>query len=52
MRLSFEDAHFVDERIGTKPIYLILAMDADKMVRLKPQNLVVGLPLAPAANVA
>jgi hypothetical protein len=52
MRLSFEDARFVDERVGTKPIYLILAMNADKMVRLKPQNLVVGLPLAPAANVA
>ena len=31
---------------------LILAMGADKLVRLKPQNLVVGLPLAPAANVA
>lgn len=52
MRLTFDDARFVDERVGTKPVYLILAMDADKMVRLKPQNLVVGLPLASAANVA
>jgi hypothetical protein len=52
MRLTFEDARFVDERVGGKPVYLILAMDADKMVRLKPQNLVAGLPLAPAANVA
>lgn len=51
MRLTFEDARFVDERVGTKPIYLILAMDADNMVRLKPQNLVVGLPLASVANV-
>jgi hypothetical protein len=51
MQLTFEDARFVDERIGTKPIYLILAMDADNMVRLKPQNLVVGLPLASVANV-
>lgn len=52
MRLTFDDARFVDERVGTKPVYLILAMDADRMVRLKPQNLVVGLPLASAANVA
>jgi hypothetical protein len=42
----------VDERVGTRPIYLILAMDADKVVRLKPQNLIVGLPLTSAANVA
>lgn len=52
MRLTFEDMRFVDERVGTKPIYLILAMDSDKIVRLKPQNLVAGLPLASAANVA
>lgn len=52
MRLTFDEARFVDERVGTKPIYLILAMDADKVVRLKPQNLVAGLPLASAANVA
>lgn len=52
MRLTFEDARLVDERVGTRPIYLILAMDADKVVRLKPQNLVAGLPLKPAVNVA
>ena len=52
MRLTFEDSRYVDERVGTKPVYLILAMDADKVVRMKPQNLVAGLPLAAAANVA
>ena len=52
MRMTFEDSRFVDERVGNKPVYLILAMGADKVVRLKPQNLVAGLPLAPAANVA
>lgn len=52
MRMTFEDLRFVDERVGSKPVYLILAMGADKVVRLKPQNLVAGLPLAPAANVA
>jgi hypothetical protein len=51
MRLTFEDARLVDERVGDKPVYLILAMGADKVVRLKPQNLVAGLPLAAAANV-
>ena len=51
MRLTIEDARLVDERVGDKPVYLILAMGADKVVRLKPQNLVAGLPLAATANV-
>jgi hypothetical protein len=52
MRLTIEDTRLVDERVGERPVYLILAMGADKVVRLKPQNLVAGLPLAAAANVA
>jgi hypothetical protein len=52
MRLNFEDTRLVDDRVGNKPVYLILAMGADKVVRLKPQNLIAGLPLAAAANVA
>jgi hypothetical protein len=52
MRLHFEDSRLVDERVGNKPVYLILAMGADKVVRLKPQNLIAGLPLAATANVA
>jgi hypothetical protein len=52
MRLTIADTRLVDERVGGKPVYLILAMGADKIVRLKPQNLVVGLPLAPKASVA
>jgi hypothetical protein len=51
MRLTIEDTRLVDERVGNKPIYLILAMGADKVVRLKPQNLVAGLPLAATVNV-
>jgi hypothetical protein len=51
MRLTIEDTRLVDERVGDKPVYLILAMGADKVVRLKPQNLVAGLPLAATANV-
>jgi hypothetical protein len=52
MRLTIEDARLVDERVGSRPVYVILAMGADKVVRLKPQNLVVGLPLVSTANVA
>lgn len=51
MGLSFGDTRLVDERVGDKPVYLILATGADKVVRMKPQNLVVGLPLASTANV-
>jgi len=50
--MDIEDARLVDERVGNKPIYLILAMGADRVVRLKPQNLIAGLPLASSANVA
>jgi hypothetical protein len=52
MRLTIEDTRLVDERVGTRPVYLILAMGADRLVRLKPQNLIAGLPLAATANVA
>jgi hypothetical protein len=33
-----------------RPIYLLLAMGADRMLRLKPQNLLAGLPLCVAAG--
>ena len=52
MRLNIEDARLVDERVGDRPVYLILAMGADKVVRMKPQNLVAGLPLAATVNTA
>ena len=52
MRLNIEDTRLVDERVGNKPVYLILGAGTDKVVRLKPQNLVAGLPLAAAPNVA
>jgi hypothetical protein len=46
MRLTIADAALVDARVGDRPVYLILAMGTDKVVRLKPQNLIAGLPLA------
>lgn len=52
MKLTITDRQLVDKRVGDKPIYLILAMGSDKIVRMKPQNLVAGLPLTQAAQMA
>src|SRR3569833_758173 len=43
-RLTFNDPEVVIDKVKGEPIYLILAMDLDKILRLKPQNLVTGLP--------
>lgn len=45
-RLRFEDPRDAIERVAGKPVYLILAVDGEKRLRVKPQNLVAGLPLA------
>jgi hypothetical protein len=44
-RLAIRDPHIMLDRVKGEPVYLILAMNADKVLRLKPQNLVTGLPL-------
>lgn len=44
-RLRFRDPSVVLEKIGREPVYLILAMTPDRIIRLKPQNLVTGLPI-------
>lgn len=46
-RLEFKDASLMRADIAGRPIYLALCMTDDKRVRLKPQNLLVNLPLAP-----
>lgn len=43
--LEFAEPSRVLPRAAGKPVYLALAMDAAQRVRLKPQNLVAGLPL-------
>jgi hypothetical protein len=45
-RLNVRDAEMVLDTAKGEPIYLILAMTPDRMLRMKPQNLVTGLPLA------
>jgi hypothetical protein len=47
-RLTFPDQRFVDPKMAGFPVYLILGMTPDNMLRMKPQNLLVGLPLAAA----
>ncbi len=44
-RLRFADPGVVDRPIGEEPVYLILAMTPDRIIRLKPHNLVTGLPV-------
>jgi hypothetical protein len=44
-RLMFLDPNLVLDKVKGEPVYLILAMTADKMIRMKPQNLVTGLPI-------
>lgn len=44
-RLTFEDPRVTLDRVGGEPVYLILAMSPEKILRIKPQNLVTGLPI-------
>jgi hypothetical protein len=51
-RLRFRDPAVANDKLAGEPVYLILAMTADKIVRIKPQNLVVGLPIKHLAAVS
>jgi hypothetical protein len=43
--LRFDDPAEAFPSIGTRPVWLFLSTTSDGMVRMKPQNLIVGLPL-------
>ena len=45
-RMSVPDRSRLDRKVAGHPIYLFLAMNADRRLTVKPQNLIVGLPLA------
>ena len=47
-RLEVEDPSLMTPEIAGRPIYLAMAMTTDNVLRLKPQNLLVNLPLASA----
>ncbi|HEV8681123.1 MAG TPA: DUF6352 family protein [Stellaceae bacterium] len=44
-RLTFADPRDVAPEFAHEAVYLLLAMREDRMLRLKPQNLLTGLPL-------
>jgi len=44
-RVTFHDPELMLEKIRGEPVYLILAMTSDKTIRMKPQNLLTGLPI-------
>jgi hypothetical protein len=45
-RLTFRNPEVVLDKAKGEPIYLLLAMTEERMLRMKPQNLVTGLPIA------
>ena len=45
-RLEFRDARDAVGELGGRPVYLALACRPDRTLRMKPQNLLVNLPLA------
>lgn len=48
-RMWVEDDSVLIDTMRGKPIYLGLAMTADKKIRMKPQNLLTNMPLPPQA---
>jgi Family of unknown function (DUF6352) len=44
-RLTFRNPEVVLDKAKGEPIYLLLAMTEERMLRMKPQNLVTGLPI-------
>jgi len=51
-RLNFRDRSMVADDVAGEPVYVIMAMTPEKVLRLKPQNLVVGLPVRHAEAVS
>ena len=51
-RLVFRDQDVVRASLQGEPVYLILAMTPDNKLRMKPQNLIVGLPIEPREKVS
>ncbi len=44
-RLTFRNPADMIEKVRGEPVYLLAAMTAEEVLRLKPQNLVTGLPI-------
>jgi hypothetical protein len=50
-RLTFRNPADMIEKVRGEPVYLLTAMTTDEVLRLKPQNLVTGLPVRRAEAV-
>lgn len=48
--LRFKDETRVNANVKGHPIYLLMGMTKDRILRVKPQNLLMGLPLATKAE--
>jgi hypothetical protein len=48
-RMDFQDSSVLLPELAGRPVYLAMAMTEKSQLRLKPQNLLVNLPLAPRA---
>jgi hypothetical protein len=44
-RLTFRNPQMVTDALRGEPVYLILAMNEEHILRMKPQNLLTGLPI-------
>jgi Family of unknown function (DUF6352) len=51
-RLTFRDPSIALDKVQGEPVYLILSMTPDNLIRMKPQNLVTGLPIRHLAVVS
>jgi hypothetical protein len=45
-KLEFEDGTAVVQKVRGRPIYMAMAQDEQNLLRIKPQNLLLNLPLA------
>ena len=50
--LRFKDETRVNPNVKGHPVYLLMGMSKDRVLRIKPQNLLMGLPLAKATEAA
>ena len=48
-RLELKDPELVRPDVRGRPVYLGMAQNAERELRLKPQNILVNLPLVEAA---
>ena len=44
-RLTFRDPAVMLDKVKGEAVYMMLAMTPDKIIRMKPQNLITGLPI-------